>query len=197
MIELHCHTTASDGTMSPAALVEHAASLGITHLAITDHDTTKGSLEAEPLCRDRGIVLIPAIELSTTYEGQPMDLLGYGIDRRHPALLAALANMVRQRQLRIPKMIDRLRAEGVEVSEEEVRSLAPDGVIGRPHVARALVNRGVVASVSEAFERYLSRGRVGYVPKENFTPEEAIGLILAAGGVAVLAHPGYLRLSAD
>lgn len=194
MIELHCHTTASDGTLSPEALVEHAAELGVTHLAITDHDTTKGSLLAAPLCHERGIVLIPAIELSSTYEGQSMDLLGYGIDCGDPALRDALDAMVGRRRMRIPMMIERLRREGVDVEADEIYALAPDGVVGRPHVAQALVDRGVVANVAEAFEKYLARGRVGYVPKENLTPEEAIGLIEAAGGLAVLAHPRYLKL---
>lgn len=197
MIELHCHTTASDGTLSPEALVEHAAALGLTHLAITDHDTTKGSLEAAPLCRERRITLIPAIEISSTYDGRSMDLLGYGIDPRDPELLKGLDAMVHRRLLRIPKMIERLRTAGVEVSEEEVYALAPDGVVGRPHVAQALVNRGVVADVAEAFEKYLARGRIGYVPKENLSPEEAIGLITEAGGVAVLAHPRYLNFTDD
>lgn len=194
MIELHCHTTASDGTLSPQELVEHAASLGVTYLAITDHDSVEGSVEAEPMCRERGIVLIPAIEISSTYQGRPMDLLGYGIDPDHSGLREALDAMVRERRQRIPKMIERLRAEGVEVSAEDVYALAQGGVVGRPHVALALVRLGAAADVAEAFERYLARGRPGYVPKENLPPEKAVELIAAAGGLAVLAHPCYLKM---
>lgn len=197
MIDLHCHTTASDGTLSPKALVEHAAKLGLTHLAITDHDSTQGVLDAEGFCREMGIHLIPAIELSAAIDGQPVDLLGYGIDPRHPPLLAALDDMVGRRRRRISEMIVRLRAEGVELGEEEVHAQAAGGVVGRPHVARALVQRGIVQSVSDAFERYLKRGRAGYVPKENFSPEEAIALIVNAGGLPVLAHPRYLKLDEE
>lgn len=194
MIELHCHTTASDGTLSPRELVEHAASLGVTHLAITDHDTVEGSVQARPLCDERGIVWISAVELSSTYRGRSMDLLGYGVNPEHPSLRQALDAVVEERRQRVPKMIAGLRAQGVEVSEEDVYALAPGGVVGRPHVAQALVRRGAAADVAEAFERYLVRGKAGYVPKENLPPEKAIELIGEAGGVAVLAHPRYLKL---
>lgn len=194
MIELHCHTTASDGTFTPGELVHLAASLGITHLAITDHDSTGAVAEAMPLCRERGIVFVPAIELSASYQGRPMDLLGYGIDPGNPKLVAALARMVRRRADRLGAILDGLRSTGIELAEDEVTTLAAGGVVGRPHVAQALVRRGVVSSVAEAFDRFLGRGRPGYVPKENFAPDEAIAIIMGAGGVAVLAHPCYLRL---
>lgn len=164
-------------------------------MAITDHDTVDGVVRAAPLCRERGIVLIPAIELSSTYHGRSMDLLGYGIDPTHPGLVQALDSAVRERRMRIPKMIARLRAQGIELSEEDVYALAPNGVVGRPHVALALVNRGAAADVADAFERYLVRGKAGFVPKENLPPEKAIQLINSAGGLAVLAHPRYLKMT--
>lgn len=194
MIDLHCHTTASDGTLSPEAVVAHAAKSKISHLAITDHDTTRGVLEAQAAARAYDVHLIPAIELSASVAGQPMDLLGYGIDPRHPPLLAALDEMVRRRKERIAAMIERLNAQGVALDQEQVFVHARGGVIGRPHIARALVERGHAASVAEAFERYLKRGRAAYVPKESFSPEEAVGLIVDAGGLPVLAHPGYLKM---
>jgi len=197
VIELHCHTTVSDGTLTPGELVELAASLGITHLAITDHDSTGGVKEAARACGSRDIVLIPGVEMSATYQERPMDLLGYGIDPDDPALSAALADMVRRRADRLGEMLRGLRSAGIELEEDEVIQLAAGGVVGRPHVAQALVRRGVVSSVAEAFDHYLGRGRPGYVPKENFTPEEAIELITGAGGVAVLAHPRYLKLDDD
>lgn len=194
MIELHCHTTASDGTLSPGELVELAAARGITVLAITDHDSTDAIEEGSRLCRERGITFIPAIELSASYQGRPMDLLGYGINPGHPALKAALAQMRERRRARLGAILERLRAAGVDLAEDEVTELAAGGVVGRPHVAQALVRRGVVSTVAEAFERYLARGRPGYVPKESFSPAEAIELIQEAGGIACLAHPRYLKL---
>jgi len=197
VIELHCHTTASDGTLTPAELVEVAASLGITHLAVTDHDTTAAIEEARRSCDEVGITLIPAVEVSASYQGRPIDLLGYGIDPRNPRLVSALAGMVKRRAARLGAILARLRSAGIDLEEEEVTQLAAGGVVGRPHIAQALVRRGVVSSVAEAFERYLARGRPGYVPKENFTPEEAIALITGAGGIACLAHPCYLKLDDD
>ena len=194
MIDLHCHTTASDGTLTPHELVELAAARGFTHLAITDHDSVAGTKAAAPLCRTAGILLIPAVELSTEYEGQPVDILGYGIDPDAPVLGSALRAMVTARAERLPRMIERLRGAGIDITREEVERFAEGGVVGRPHLARALVERGVVANVSEAFERYIGRGRVGYEPKEVLTPEQAIAVVKDAGGIAVLAHPCYLKL---
>lgn len=195
MIELHCHTTASDGTYTPERLVEHAFELGITHLAITDHDSTAALDPAARACADRGIRLIPGVELSTSYKGRPMDILGYGFDPDAPVLKRALADMIDKRNARTPKIVARLQEEGVPIALEDVLQAASGDAVGRPHIARALVNRGVVASVQEAFERYIGRGCPAYVPKEVFQPGEAIGVIREAGGIAVLAHPRFLKFT--
>lgn len=194
MIELHCHTTASDGTLSPDELVALADDLGITQLAITDHDSTAGVVAAHSACQAAAIRLIPAIELSTRYLEQPVDVLGYGIDPESPTLCTTLEQAVTARNERIPRMIKRLQEAGLEITVDDVRRRAPGGVVGRPHVAHALVEMGAVADVQEAFMKYLARGQVGYVPKEVLTPEQAVGVIREAGGIAVLAHPCYLKL---
>ncbi len=197
MIELHCHTTASDGTFTPQELVAHAVELGMTHLAITDHDSVAGVIAAQPLCRAASIRLIPAIELSTRYQEQPVDVLGYGIDPDSKALRSTLQRTVTARNERMPRMVERLRAAGVAIELEDVLRQAPGGVVGRPHVAHALVEKGIVADVQEAFTKYLARGKAGYVPKEVLSPEEAVGVIQSAGGIAVLAHPCYLKLATE
>lgn len=197
MIDLHCHTLASDGTQTPAQLVGLAHQLGFTHLAITDHDSVASVREAQGCGEACGIKVIPAVELSARYQGQPMDILGYGINPESPQLTRALRKMVARRNDRTPKIIDRLVEHGIEISLDDVLASAGGEVIGRPHVARALVNRGVVGSIQEAFERHIGRGRYGYVAKEVFTLEEAVHVIQKSGGIAVLAHPRYLHLSIE
>lgn len=192
MIELHCHTTASDGTLSPSELVRHAHRLGVTHLAITDHDTVAGVRLAQPLCAERSIHLIPAVELSTRDDGVSLDILGYGIDVDADPLTRALDAVVAARNERAPKMVARLREAGFSVTMDDVLDAAAGGVVGRPHIARALVDRGVVANVKEAFRTLLGEGCVGYVPKEVLTPDQAVSVIRSAGGLAVLAHPCYV-----
>lgn len=194
MIELHCHTNASDGTFSPEELVRHAAALSMTHLAITDHDTTAGLPPAQEACAREGILLIPGIELSTRYEEQPVDILGYGIDPDAKVLQEALARVVAARNERIPHIVQRLRDIGIDIDQDMITRLAPGGVVGRPHVAKALVEMGVAGSVKEAFDKFLARGLPGYVPKQVLSMEEAVGLIKQAGGIAVLAHPCFIRL---
>lgn len=193
MIDLHCHTTASDGTLSPAALIERAAADGFTHLAITDHDSVAGVKQAAPLAQRLGICLIPGVELSSRLDEQPVDILGYGIDPDAPALVATLEAMVEARNQRMPRMIQRLREAGIEIEMADVERFAEGGVVGRPHLARALVAKGFATSVADAFDRYLGRSCIAYVPKEALSPARAIEVIRAAGGLAVLAHPCYLR----
>lgn len=197
MIDLHTHTTASDGTYTPEDLVALAHELGISHLAITDHDSVQAIAPAREACKKLGITLIPAIELSVRYRDRPMDILGYGIQPDHPRLTEALATQIERRNRRIPLMLKRLEERGLNLTEADVREAAQGQVIGRPHIARALVDKGVVDSIAEAFEKYLGRGRSGYVPKEVLAPIDAIQLIKKTGGLAVLAHPTYLRFDGD
>lgn len=188
--DLHVHTTASDGTESPQEVVEKAKRLGLSALAITDHDTVKGIAPAlEAGCRF-GIAVLPGVELAAEEGEREVHILGYLFDPHHPALARELARFEKARLERVEKMVKKLRAMGVPLELERVLELAGGGTVGRPHVARALVELGAVGSVAEAFARYLDRHRPAYVPRLKFAPEEAVLLIRRAGGVAVLAHPG-------
>lgn len=166
----------------------------MTHLAITDHDTTAGLAEAGRACAEASIQLIPAIELSTRFEGSSVDILGYGIDPECKTLQDVLGKLIEARRARIPQMLARLQEIGIDIEPGDIARWSAGGVIGRPHIAQALVAKGVVDDVAEAFGKYIGKGRPGYVAKEVLSVEEAIGVIRAAGGIAVLAHPGFVSL---
>lgn len=197
MIDLHCHTTCSDGSDPPAALVRLAAEAGIRYLSITDHDTTAAYDEALPIADDLGLELLNGVELSLDFAGGTFHLLGYLIDRSCPALVEALARVQEWRATRNVQMVERLAAMGLPIDLAGVEALAAGGQIGRPHLARLLVDRGAAATVAEAFERYLSRNSPAYVRRPRLSPAEGIALVHAAGGAAVLAHPYQLRLGDD
>ncbi len=189
-IDLHTHTTASDGSLAPRELVALAAAGGVTHLAVTDHDTTAGLAAAEAEARARGIAFVTGIELSSEADGIATDILGYFIDPAAPALQAVLARIRDVRQARAATMVARLRDLGAPITLDDVHAFAgPDTAVARPHVARALVAAGFVADVPEAFRRYIGRHGPAYAERYKLTPAEACGLIRAAGGVPVVAHP--------
>lgn len=189
LVDLHTHSTASDGVLAPAALVELAGARGLRVLALTDHDTTAGVAEATAAARARGLRLIPGVELSTHVEVGEVHVLGYFVDPAHPGLAAALARFRDAREGRARQIVERLGAAGVPIRYERVLRFAGEGAIGRPHIARALIEAGHAVSISDAFDRYLARGRPGYVERYRLTPPEAVRLIRTAGGVPVLAHP--------
>ncbi len=189
--ELHAHTSASDGQHTPAELVVLARALGLDLLAITDHDTTEGIGPAREAARG-AITILAGIELSAEDEGGDVHVLGYGILPEDQALQIALAEFRARRIARAQQMVERLNALGLPVTWERVDALAAGGSVGRPHVARALIEAGHVESVRDAFDRYLYSGGPAYVPRKRLAPEDAIGLIHRAGGAAVLAHPGVL-----
>jgi len=191
--DLHSHTTASDGDLNPSELVALAGRRGLGALAITDHDTVKGIPEGLAAGAARGLTVIPGIEVSAVFEPGTLHVLGYfGI---HPAGLEADLEKVQQgRSERFPKIIERLNKLGLTIGIEEVRAIAGEAQIGRPHIAKALIARGYVKNFDEAFERWLAKGKPAYVEKEKLSGEEAIGLILKHGGVPVLAHPFTLEL---
>lgn len=194
--DLHAHTTASDGTFTPTELVRAAKAAGLSLLAVTDHDTVAGLDEATREADRIGLALVPGVELSV--EGPPgkCHLLGFNFDRHAPGFLDTLARVSEARRTRNGRMAERLQALGVPVTLEEITAVAPPGAnVGRPHFAQTLVNRGVVANLAQAFERYLGDGAPAYVPAASLTPAEAIALIHGAGGLAVLAHPGLLKLA--
>lgn len=192
-IDLHTHTTASDGTLTPAALVGRARERGLRAVAITDHDTVEGLPEALAEGEKTGFEVVPGVEISVDYNNGEMHILGYYINHTSEPLLASLAQLQEYRRERNPRMILKLREQGMDISIEEVEQAAGGSVVGRPHFAAVMVKKGYVADTREAFDKYLGAGQAAYVKKEKLTPEEGIRLIQAAGGVPVLAHPKYLK----
>ncbi|WP_151771395.1 PHP domain-containing protein [Streptomyces abyssomicinicus] len=200
-IDLHCHSTASDGTDTPAGLVRAAGAAGLDVVALTDHDTTRGHAEAIAALPE-GLTLVTGAELSCRWsepgarpgDGISMHMLAYLFDPEEPALLAERELVRDDRVPRARAMVARLREAGVDVTWEQVARIAGDGSVGRPHVATALVELGVVATVDEAFTQHwlADRGRA-WVPKHETDPFEAIRLVKAAGGVTVFAHPGAVK----
>ncbi len=188
-IDLHAHTTASDGMLSPVALVDLARERGLSVLGITDHDTIDGLAEATVAAASSGPALVPGVELSTSIGGHDVHILGYFIDAGDERLVAKLHARADARKRRVVRMVEQLRALGYPIEIEPILAQADAGTIGRPHVARALVDLGVVSSVGEAFDRFLQPGKPGWAPYERFIPEEAIGLIVENRAVPVLAHP--------
>jgi len=190
LVDLHSHSTRSDGAFAPARLVEEAAARGVTTLALTDHDTTAGLDEAEAAAQEHGLEFVPGVEITCECAGTEVHLLGLGIDRLNPKLQRICTDVQERRRERFFEMVARLRAHGVPLSTEGVE----DGVsLARPYLARLLVQQGKVAGYQEAFERYLRRGRPGFVDHSRIRIEGAIEAIQAAGGVAVIAHPGLYR----
>lgn len=200
MIDLHCHSTASDGTDTPAELVGHAVAAGIDVMAITDHDTTGGWAEAGSAVSDLTVpfTLIPGAEFSCAYHrpGQrriSLHLLGYLFDPDSPGLRAERARLRQSRLGRGEAIVNKLIEAGFPISWQRVRELAAGGSVGRPHIGRALTEAGVVGTVNEAFAQILSDNSAFYVPKEDSDVHVAIKLIRDAGGVAVIAHPWARR----
>ncbi|MDQ4038190.1 MAG: PHP domain-containing protein [Actinomycetota bacterium] len=196
-IDLHVHSTASDGTLQPSGVVSAAAEAGLDIMALTDHDTLAGWDEAFGAC-PTGMTVVPGLELSCVYTapGQhptSVHLLGYLVDPEHPGLAAELRRLQSERSRRGEKMVDNLVAAGYPITWARVREFADGGSVGRPHVGRALVEAGVVASVDEAFVELLSAAGPFYVRKADLDAVSGVRLITAAGGVAVLAHPAAGR----
>ena len=192
-IELHCHSTASDGDLSPTELVERALAIGITTLALTDHDTVDGVSEAKLAARETSLRVLSGVELSCHHQGREIHLLGYLFEHRDPEFLELLERMKAERRDRVAKMLAKLAAIDVEITYEQVERQASGGSIGRPHVAKALVEAGYVESVSEAFDLYIGNHGTGYVGRSLLSLSEGIEAIHKAGGCSVLAHPGILR----
>jgi predicted metal-dependent phosphoesterase TrpH len=188
--DLHTHSTFSDGTLDPEQVVELAAGRDLTGIALTDHDTTAGVERARAAARGTGLQVLGGCELSAEHDGNPVHVLGYGFDPDEPTFAAKRAWIVDGRVRRTRRMVERLRELGAPVEFERVRELAGGGAIGRPHVARAMVEAGVVVDVAAAFSQdWIGTGGRAYVGKDAVTPVEAVELIHRAGGVAVLAHP--------
>jgi len=196
-IDLHLHTTHSDGSFSPTEVLRLAHMAGVTALAITDHDIVSGIPEAITAGAELGIEIIPGVESSSRVGNSELHILGYCLRWQDPELNRRMAALRESRHNRNPQIIDRLRALGLEVTYEEVRALAGTDSVGRPHIARLLMDKQYVTSAKDAFDRYLSEGRPAYVARELPTPADAVSWIRAAGGVAVLAHPTWAKVSGE
>jgi 3',5'-nucleoside bisphosphate phosphatase len=189
-IDLHTHSTASDGLLAPAALVRLARDQGLDLIALTDHDSTAGVAEAQAEGERVGLEVIGGLESNTDLPGGAGEahVLGYYVDRDQPAFQRTLTTLRDARARRGERMVQQLRDEGLDISWQRVREIA-QGAVGRPHVAQALIERGYATSVSDAFDRWLARGRPGYVPRLKLSPEDAVRFIRSAYGVPALAHP--------
>jgi hypothetical protein len=189
-IDLHTHSTASDGLFAPTELIRRASEAELTLIGLTDHDTTNGVAEAQAAGASVGVTVIPGVEINTTITDSQGEahVLGYYLNVDQPAFQATLTFLRDAREKRGERMVQQLRDQGINIEWSRVRELA-QGTVGRPHVARALIEAGYATDVSDAFARYLTRGKAGFVPRFKLAPEQAIQLIRSAQGVPVLAHP--------
>ncbi len=190
LIDLHVHTIASDGTLTPAEVVLEAARVGLEAVAITDHDTVAGVDQALAAGEKRGLEVVPGLEFSVRFDGPGyFHLLGLLIDHRHPALKSPLARITASRAERNAVIVDKLRRLGLDITLQEVLDLSGGGQTGRAHIGQVLVNRGGVKSLDEAMARYLKKGRPAYTDRYRLEAGQAIELIHQAQGLAVMAHP--------
>lgn len=194
-IDLHIHTTASDGSNRPAEVAAMAARAGYRAIAITDHDNLNGVDEAVSVGEHLGLEVVPGIELSTDYAGTEVHILGYFVDPGAESLSDLLAVALRRREARNERITEVLRAAGIQVTMDEVRAKFPGTVLGRPHIAMVMMDKGYVSDVRQAFREYMGKGAKCYVPKINMPLDHAVDRILRAGGLPVLAHPYQYEFS--
>lgn len=194
LIDLHVHSTASDGSLTPTEVVNRAAGLGLTAMALTDHDTVSGIDEALKAAKDLDMEVIPGIEVSCIYKEKEIHILGLYIDHTNPELLSFLKEAFRKRYDRNMEMLAAFNKDGFEITVEDLHCGNPKTVITRAHFARALLKRGYVSSVDQAFRKYLNPDRPYYRSRELITPEEVLNALQAAGGFPVLAHPLQYKL---
>jgi predicted metal-dependent phosphoesterase TrpH len=194
-LDLHLHTTHSDGSCTPTEIIGLAHQAGVTALAITDHDIMTGVTEAVAAGQACGIEVIPGVEVSSTVGSSELHILGYFLDWQDFDLSERLKTLRNARHRRNPLIIERLQVLGIDITYDEVRALAGSDSVGRPHIARVLMDKRVVASAKEAFDRFLAEGKPAYVPRELPSPAEAIRWIKAARGLAVLAHPTWVKVT--
>lgn len=194
-IDLHTHSIASDGSMSPAELVRHAKEKGMAAIALTDHDTVDGVAEALEEGAKAGVEVIPGIEISVDYKPE-MHILGYFTDvKSYTKIKQELEAIKNGREVRNRKIINRLNELGVDITLDEVKKAALGDITGRPHIARVLVTKGYVKTIDEAFDKYLSKEGLAYFKRFELKPIDGIRAIKNAGGLAVIAHPVFLRKS--
>jgi hypothetical protein len=191
--DLHSHSNRSDGTLTPAEVMQLAREKDLAGVALTDHDTFDGLGEASTTAGALGLEFVPGIEFSAEYDGASLHILGYWVDPDDAAVETELLRLTATRFRRGEMIVEKLRELGFDISLDRVLELAEGGAIARPHIAAAMVEAGIVADEKEAFERYISDDGPAYVPKHALQPADALKLIRDAGGVCVLAHPGMWR----
>ncbi|MCF8040092.1 MAG: PHP domain-containing protein [Desulfohalobiaceae bacterium] len=196
-IDLHTHSSASDGSLSPDELVKKGVEVGLKALALTDHDTTKGLPEAMAAGRRYGLEVIPGCELSVVYPSGFMHILGLWLPETPSLLLEKMGYLQRRRHVRNQRIIDALQEHSIDIDYKEVKDLAGPASVGRVHVARILVRKGVVSDIQEAFDLYLGVKGLAYFSKDKLGPEEAIRILKQEGATVILAHPYSLELPLD
>ncbi len=197
MIDLHSHTTASDGQHTPSELVQLAARAGVTHLSVTDHDTVCGVPEAAGAAKQLGIDLICGIELSAFIGDREVHILGHFVDVADEELGRLSHRLRTERERRMQRMIEKLNALGIPVAMTQVLSVAGSAHLGRPHLARALVERGICSSTKDAFVRFLANGRPAFVERQRLSGQLAIAMVRQARGAATVAHPAVSQVSVE
>jgi len=194
LVDLHIHSTASDGKYPPAALIAKAAELGLRIISLTDHDSIEGIAPAIKAAKSfPGLTFIPGVEISTDLPDGEAHILGYFIDYTSPEFQKELERFRDSRLGRGQKMVEKLNKLGIKIDWARVQAIAGDGAIGRPHIAQAMLEKGYVKTFEEAFDKYIGHDGPAYVEREKMTPEEAVTLILRAKGIPVLAHPFTLK----
>ncbi|HPX27430.1 MAG TPA: PHP domain-containing protein [Treponemataceae bacterium] len=195
MIDLHSHSTASDGSLSPSELVSYAASKGVTVLALTDHDTLDGLAECGTACKNSGITFVPGVELNIDWPTGEFHLLGLSLKAVSPSLTALLKDLQESRIERNRKIVETMNNDGIPVSFEALSKHYDTKSLGRPHIADFLVKNKIVKTAQQAFDRFLGKGRPYYVGRQGLDLDEAISAIVDSGGIPVLAHPMSLYVS--
>ena len=192
--DLHIHTTASDGRLSPDEVIRWAHKKNLSAISITDHDTVSGLTEALDICKDNSsLEIIPGIELNTVYQKEEVHILGYYIDYKNPRFLGKLKEIQNARYDRANKIVEKLNNLGIAISFQQVRNIAKGESVGRPHIAQIMVENGYVESTREAFDKYIGENQAAYVERFKLKTEDAIKLIKSVNGVSVLAHPGLIH----
>ncbi len=194
LIDLHIHSTASDGSFSPKELVRLAKEKGLSAIALTDHDTVAGNKEVMITGKKLDLEVISGIELSAYFEKGTLHILGYFVDYEDKNFLRKISILQQARAERNPKIIKKLQKLGIPIDYQEVVDISGGGQVGRPHIAQVLIKKGIVNNFNEAFERFLKKGRPAYVEKEAFTDEQCLDILLAVNALPVLAHPYTLHL---
>lgn len=197
MIDLHVHTTASDGEFSPSTIINKAISAGLTHIAITDHDTINGLNEAINYAKGKNIIVIPGVELSAKVKKGQMHILGYYIDYTHAEFLNKMKIFENERNERNEKYINEFKKIGISITLDEIKKYAIGTVVGKPHFAKVLIEKGYIKNVEEGFEKFFNKEPFKNIKRKTDSPEQIIKLIKNSGGIAVLAHPQTLELEQE